>query len=157
MVHPIVLAVTIVLEVGSSAVGTTGMLAEHLVKLTDKESFPTARKVAEIFTKTLQNAAAAFSLVILGSLFVNPAGILAASAIGLAIVLSPYVKAAMEYSENTKLKKLVNIYENVANISAKTINTAIFTTGVGLALGIPAAIIVGAGVGALNVMAYVKG
>ena len=63
----------------------------------------------------------------------------------------------MECSDNAKLKKLANIYENVANISAKTINAAIFTTGVGLALGVPAGIIAGAGVGALNAMAYLKG
>jgi len=156
MINGLPLAVTVVVEVFSAAVGTTGMLAEYTTKLLNKEKYPTLRKICELFSKTLQNGAAAFSLVILGSLAANPACIIVAGTIGAVMVLTPVMRAAFQNSDHPSLKKALILIDNIANIAAKTINMAMLTGGVYLALGVPAAMVAGLGLGTLSIVTYRK-
>lgn len=156
MIDGLALAITVVVEVGSSVVGNTGLLSEFAVKSLDKEKHPTLRMIGVVFSKTLQNAAAAFALFILGSLAVNPIVNVAAFSFGAVMILTPAMQAAFRNSDHPSLKKALKLMDDITSISAKTINTAILTAGVYLSLGVPAAVVAGLGLGALNVMTFNK-
>jgi hypothetical protein len=156
MINGLPLVVTVLVEVGSSVVGTTGMLGEYAVKSLDKEAYPKLRQAGEIFFKTIQNASAAFALFILGSLVTHPVGIIAAGVFGVVMVITPIMKAVVQNSDNQTLKKALNILDHITNISAKTINTAIATAGIYLALGAPAALVLGAGISAFGIVTFRK-
>lgn len=156
MISGLPLAITVVVEVMSSAVGNTGLLAEFAVKYIDKEKHPTLRMIGVVFAKTLQNAAAAFALVILGSLAVNPFVNVATFSIGAVMLLTPSVKAALQNSAHSSFKKALDVMDQAASITAKTINTAVLTVGVYLSLGIPAAVAAGLGFGVLSYKTHQK-
>jgi hypothetical protein len=153
----IAVGATVVLSVGASALGTVGTFAELTAKRIDKEKHPILRTIAEVFAKTLQSGPAAFSLAMIGSLLTtNPILLGGILLIGAYMVLTPAVNGIIQLTQNEALKKGMAIADRAVSLSSKLINTAILTVGVALALNIPAAIICGVGLTALNVKAYQK-
>lgn len=156
MVNGIVLVGTVVVEVGASAVGLTGMIAEYATKFLDKETLPVLREVGELFSKTLQNGSAAFSLIIIGSLF-NPLAVIPTTIIGSILVLTPISNSVVKNLDFLPLKGILEQMDKGASLSGKMVNGAVLTAGAYLALGIPALVITGVGLGAANYWTFTKG
>ncbi len=154
------LAATIVVGFGSAALGTIGTVAELAVKEIDKKHHPIIRTTAEVFAKTLQNAGAVFSLLILGSLVVtNPYAVAAVVVVGGAIVLTPATNGVIQHSKNPILKRIapkIRKADQIASASAKTINTVVVTAAVFMSSGGFAAVIAGLGLTGLSIATYRK-
>lgn len=151
------IAAAVVLGIGSSTVGTMGTVAEMAVKEVNKESFPILRTIGEVFAKTLQSGAAAFSLLVLGSLFVvNTGGVLALSGIGVAMLLTPSINGMIEHQGSDSLKRKSEIADKAVSLAAKAINTVVVTAAIFMSLGVPAGILGGVGLSALSIATYRK-
>lgn len=146
----------VVMGIGGSAVGAIGTVVELAVKEIDQEKRPIWRTIGEVFAKTMQCAAAAFALVILGSLVANGAGIIALNVIGAVIILTPIINGIVKHQGNETWKNFFEQGDKVASVTAKTINTAVLTAAIFMSLGIPAGIIGGIALSALNIVTYKK-
>lgn len=151
------IAAAVVLSIGSSTLGIVGTIAEMAIKEIDKDEFPNLRTISEVFAKTLQSGAAAFSLLILGSLFVmNSVGLIALGGMGVAMLLTPSINCLIQHHGSDSLKIKFDIADNIVNIASKTINTAVVTAAFFMSLGVPAGILGGIGVSALSIATYQK-
>lgn len=148
------IGVTLVFGFGSAALGTVGTVAELAVKEINQDKHPLLRAISLVFAKTLQSGPAAFSLLLIGSLY-NP-WVYMAAFIGTCMLLTPLLNGIVQHSSFGSLKKGMDIADRTVSISAKILNTALMAVGAAMALGPFAAVLTGSTIGALNYAAYHK-
>ena len=148
--------VPLVMSLGAATVGTLGTVVELAVKEIDKEKRPILRTIGEVFAKTLQTGSAALALIVIGSLFANPIGLVVLYGIGATLILTPIVHGVIKHTNYESLKKGFDRADKVASLTAKTLNSAVLTAGIFMSWGIPAAGAGGIGLIALNIATYKK-
>jgi len=141
----IALGITVAFSFMSSVVGTTGELGEYGAKSLNWKDHPRLKTITDAFVKSVQTAAAAFTLLLVGSLSTNPIVLGSAITAGIVLVLTPSVHAWMKGKEDSVVKRGVEMADQMADISAKVINTAMLTVGAFMALGPIGGALVGAG------------
>lgn len=151
------MAAAVVVSMGSSAIGIAGTTAELAIKEIDQAKFPQLRAVAEVFAKTVQSASAAFTLLILGSLFVTSTpGVVFIASMGVAMLLTPTINEMIQTCGKESWKNNFEIADRSVAMMSKAINTGTVTAGFFMACGAPIGVVSGICLTALSVVTYQK-
>lgn len=148
------MAITVLVGLGSSGLGAIGTFGESRFKKMNQMKHPTIRSAGLLFTKFLQSATAALTLLIIGSLFTNPTGLTALALFSFGMAITPLVNRIAQLIKNDAANKIFDICDRVVSIASKIINTAAVSTGIGLSLGKPAGIFGCVLLSALSYAAY---